>query len=198
MAARKKLATKNKPKSQSAKTATHGLSWARICLVVVLGAFVLVFTAAIVLYAIRGQLNLTGDYVLNTRAAEVDATATREQGKVVLRDENYGKELRSFLAADAKRNLDISDSCAPLHYKVTHATTDGQQLKLNYGCEEPNAHMFLVHDAGGWHGISPTNQFDSFGMPRCDHVGAHSVSREIAPVCWNGAMDGSDITYVVR
>jgi hypothetical protein len=146
----------------------------------------------------RDQLNLAGDYVINTRAAELDVAATSEKGEFVWRDANYGEELRGFLTDSAKQSLKASEACAPLYYEVTHATGDGQQLKLSYGCEEPNAHMFLVHNADGWREISPTNQFDSFGTPRCDHVGAHNISREIAPICWNGTTDGSDMTYVVR
>lgn len=198
MAARKAPVTKSKSKSKAAKVATRRLSWAHLCLVAIIGAFALVLTAAAVLYAMRDQLDLAGDYTIDTRAAELDVAATGEKGEFVWREANYGEELRNFLASDAKRNLEISDSCAPLHYKITHATADGQQLKMNYGCEEPNAHMFLVHDSKGWHNISPTNQFDSFGTPRCDHVGAHNISRDIAPVCWNGGTDGSSMTYVVR
>lgn len=198
MATRKAPATKSKSKTKAAKVARPRLSWAQLCLVTIVGAFALVLTAAIVLYTIRGQLTLAGDYVLDTRAAELDTTATREQGELVWREASYGEELRSFLVADAERNFETSDSCAPLYYKITHATADGQQLKLNYGCEEPNAYMFLTHNAEGWREINPTNQFDTFGIPRCDHVGAHNIARDIAPVCWNGATDGSDMTYVVR
>lgn len=198
MATRKAPATKSKLKSKTAKGATRRFSWPHACLVVVVGAFTLVLTAAAVLYTMRDQLTVAGDYTIDTRNAELDVAATSEKGEYVWREASYGEELRSFLVADAERNLEASDSCAPLYYKITHATADGQQLKVNYGCEEPNAFMFLVHDADGWREISPTNQFDTFGTPRCDHVGAHNISREIAPVCWNGATDGSDMTYVVR
>jgi hypothetical protein len=198
MATRKAPVTKSKPKTRTTKAATRRLSWAQLCLVAIVGAFTLVLTAAAVLHTMRDQLSLVGDYTIDTRAAELDVAATSEKGEFVWREASYGEELSSFLATDAEQNLETSDSCAPLRYKVTHATSDGQQLKLSYGCEEPNAFMFLIHNAEGWREISPTNQFDTFGTPRCDHVGAHNISRDIAPVCWNGAADGSDITYVVR
>lgn len=198
MATRKTPATKSKPKAKAAKTATRRLSWASLCLVAIVGAFALVLTAAVVLYTMRDQLNLAGDYTIDTRAAELDVAATSEKGEFVWRNASYGEELRSFLAADARKSLEASDTCAPLYYKITHATTDGQQLKMSYGCEEPDAFMFLARDAQGWRKINPTNQFDNFGIPRCDHVGAHNISRDIAPVCWNGATDGSNITYIAR
>lgn len=198
MAARKTPVTKTKSKAKVTKTANRRLSWASLCLVAIVGAFALVLTAAVVLYTMRDQLNLAGDYTIDTRAAELDVAATSDKGEFVWRDASYGEELRSFLVTDAQKNLKVSDACAPLYYKITHATADGQQLKMSYGCEEPDAFMFLVHGTEGWRQISPTNQFDTFGTPRCDHVGAHNISRDIAPVCWNGATDGSDITYVVR
>ncbi len=103
------------------------------------------------------------------------------------------RNLRSFL-----ENLNATSGCSgDVYHTVLAVSPDEQQILLRYGCDHPNARMFAVKKDGQWHALSSTNQFDQFGIPRCEHTDPNNISRTIAPVCVqeNTAFDP---TYIVR
>lgn len=193
--ATRKPAAKNTIK----KSASHlgwRISWPGYVLVAVCGAFALVFMAAAVLYAVKDQLKPTG-VVLDMTIAEAAPEQTVGNTTIELRDADYRDELRTFLRSEADK-MSGDDTCDAPWYKVTHVTRDGQQLKLASSCgTTPAPPAFAVHQNGAWQLISST-QFDLFDTPRCMDATAHNISTEIAPICWNGPEDRSNIMYVVR
>lgn len=171
------------------------ISWPGYVLVAVCGAFALVFMAAAVLYAVKDQLKPTG-VVVDMTIAEAAPEQTVGNTTIELRDADYRAELKTFLRSEADK-MSGDDTCDTPWYKVTHATRDGQQLKLAYSCgTTTGVTAFATHQSGVWQLVSP--QFDLFDTPRCTDVNAHSISIEIAPICWNGPEDRSNIMYVVR
>lgn len=105
---------------------------------------------------------------------------------VKLSDENV-ISLNEFLATAAKK--DISSNCEKSYYWVIAFSDDRKQILLNYGCENPGSRMFAVQESGKWKFISPTNQFDMFGVPLCSHVSENDITKSIAPVCYNEMND---------
>ncbi len=117
-----------------------------------------------------------------------------ENGMAIKRANASVTSLKSFLSKTAKK--DISLGCESSYYNVVAASKDDNQVLLRYGCGYPGANMFAVRDGQDWKAISPTNQFNDFGMPNCDYVQSNNISKDIAPVCYsnNGEVD----TYAVR
>ncbi|MBL8158840.1 hypothetical protein JNJ66_00070 [Candidatus Saccharibacteria bacterium] len=117
-------------------------------------------------------------------------------GRAVKRDDAVVQTLRATLEDAAHK--DIALGCETAHYQVIAHTDDDRQVLLGYGCDQPTARMFATYD-GDWQLISPTNEFDNFGIPRCSHVTGHGINREIAPVCANGlGEENVTTTYTVR
>ena len=117
--------------------------------------------------------------------------------KAVKISNEYTDNLRTYLthkALDSK--CPVED---PPYENVVAYTSDRKQILLAYGCGGPTASMYIVLDEKGWRSISPTNNFDGFGLPYCEFVAANDISREIAPVCAQGNSTSSKTTtYTVR
>lgn len=103
-------------------------------------------------------------------------------------------DIQKFLEAEGRR----SGCGGPVYHNVMAANEDETQLLLNYGCGYPNARMFAQLENGKWRTISPTNQFDVFGIPRCEHVTENHIAVRIAPVCTEDPGANGIPTYIVR
>lgn len=192
--ATRKPATKKTTKKPVSMLAWR-TNWPGLVLVVVCGAFALILVAAAVLYAVKDQLKPTS-VVVDMSIAEVAPEQTVDNTTIEYRDADYVAELRTFVHNEADK-MSGDDNCDAPWYKVTHVTRDGQQLKLAYSCgTTTGVTAFATHQNGTWQLVLP--QFDLFDTPRCEDTNMHSISTEIAPICWNGPEDRSDITYVVR
>lgn len=91
------------------------------------------------------------------------------------------QKLRTFLTSKA-----ASEGCPahmPAYERVVAHSTDESQVLLKYGCGAADSPMFAVKTDDMWKSISPTNQFDNFGIPGCEYLTAHNISKDIAPVC---------------
>lgn len=116
--------------------------------------------------------------------------------KAVKRTDDTVKNLQSFLENLAQK--DAEHECNS-YYSVLMASDDETQVLLDYGCDHPGSRMFAVNEGGMWRTISPTNQFDLFGVPTCDQVNGNSISKTLAPVCvtWPDEAGASPV-YSVR
>ena len=120
-----------------------------------------------------------------------------DSGRAIKKDDKKTGDLRSFLQRMGEK--DISLGCTSTYYQVVTASPDEKQILLNYGCDYPNAHMFAVKTSGTWKTISPTNQFDIFGIPLCSHVNVNHISTAIAPVCASSSeLPAGKVEYRVR
>jgi hypothetical protein len=116
-------------------------------------------------------------------------------GKAVKRNDAAVNELRLFLEADAAH-----EGCSPQSPAYEHVaayTKDETQVFIKYGCGAADSPIYAVKTAGVWKLLSPTNHFDGFGIPDCDYLNSNTISKEIAPVCVNGAETGTP-KYTVR
>lgn len=116
--------------------------------------------------------------------------------KATKRNDETTKSLKEFLVKTAQKDVELG--CETAHYNVVASSRDETQILLNYGCEYPNAHMFAVRDGQLWKTISPTNQFDNFGISRCNYLDQYKISREISPVCTNVDEQSGSATYLAR
>jgi len=115
---------------------------------------------------------------------------------VKLSDSNV-TSLNDFLTTAAKK--DISSNCEKSYYWVMAFSDDRRQVLLNYGCENPGSRMFAVQESKKWKFISPTNQFDMFGVPLCSHVNENDIVKAIAPVCYSETNDAEhQLRYEAR
>ncbi len=116
----------------------------------------------------------------------------RQEGdRMIQRSDKLVEEVRSFLKSKELSSCDFNDT---VHRVIAHSN-DETQLLLGYGCGSPAAHMFVVKEKGNWQAISPTNQFNQFGIPSCKMVNSNKIATEIAPVCQNERKEGSTVTY---
>ena len=118
-----------------------------------------------------------------------------ENNKAILRSDEDIRALEAFLVEKAS-----SEGCLPnnpAHEYVTAWTKDESQVLLKYGCGSADSPMYIVKVAGKWKSISPTNHFDTFGIPECTYLDEHAISKEIAPVCVNNWRTESP-SYSVR
>lgn len=157
--------------------------------IIVMAAAVLVVGVIPLLVHFFWQKQTTRNSHVSLGALEYNQSNDR----LVKRTDDSTNELRAFLT----RLNDASGCADSTYHNVIAASPDEQQILLNYGCGYPNARMFAVKQNGEWKRLSPTNQFDQFGIPRCAHVDANHISRTIAPVCVEEAA-GTDPRYVVR
>jgi hypothetical protein len=118
-------------------------------------------------------------------------------GKAAKRTDEAALNLRNFLVETAKE--DTSENCVS-YYSVVLASSDEKQALLGYGCGAPSARMFAVNEGGSWRTISPTNHFDTLGIPECSHVEENKIDASIAPVCVNENLSeiNEKLTYKVR
>lgn len=100
-------------------------------------------------------------------------TATKRTGGDI-------ENLRSFLYEEGTKSI---EHCESVYHNVIMANDAENQVLLKYGCGYPDARMFAVFDGGAWKAISPTNQFDSFGIPACEHADKNNIDASLAPVC---------------
>lgn len=121
-----------------------------------------------------------------------------ENDRATERNDETTKSLRSYLEQRAEKNISLG--CTTVNYSVMAHTEDESQLLMRFGCNHPTARMFVVRSGDTWEDISPSNQFDTFNIPKCEHVDNNGISKEIAPVCVNGWGSGSrdQVRYEVR
>lgn len=154
-----------------------------------------VMAAVIVgLLLMQGKAQRDNDYEIRTSLGPMEYRL--EDGTAVQRTDDAATQLRNFLKSEAK-----NDGCnADSSYQVMAASEDETQVLLRYGCGTASARMFAVLLEGTWQTISPTNQFDILGTPRCEHVDEHNIDTSIAPVCVNGHGEGplDEHEYIVR
>ena len=119
-----------------------------------------------------------------------------EGDRMIQRNDKLVEEVRSFLKSKELSSCDFNDT---VHRVIAHSN-DETQLLLGYGCGSPAAHMFVVKEKGNWQAISPTNQFNQFGIPSCKMTDENNISKEIAPVCQNEsrAAENAPLTYSYR
>ena len=105
------------------------------------------------------------------------------------------RSLKAFLTNEAKK--DCKNMSAPSHYIVKDANSDLSQVLLGYGCGNSSAHLFAVRTGNTWKTLSPTNSFyEPYGIPGCDHVAKHDISKSLAPVC--ATTSKQKLHYTVR
>lgn len=105
-----------------------------------------------------------------------------DAGRATKLEDDSTRSLQSFLVNAAQR--EVSDNCQKAYYWVMAHNEQRNQVLLNYGCENPGSRMFAVRDDQGWRFLSPTNQFDMFGVPACEHVEENMIDVAIAPACY--------------
>jgi hypothetical protein len=147
---------------------------------------VLVLAAAVVVFKMQSS-------ALAVHISLGPLTYKVENGRAVKRTDPTVTELQSFLEAQGRN----SGCQTTVYHNVIAASPDEKQVLLNYGCNSPEARMFAVNTNGQWRTVSPTNQFDSLGIPLCEHVEQNNISVSIAPVCFNQA-NGGQSKYFVR
>lgn len=107
--------------------------------------------------------------------------------KAIKRTDNSIQEIEKFLENEsANSRCGASGSEGPGYFSVRAWTKNEDQLLLGYGCNDVGAQMYAIKTNDKWATISPTNQFDNFGIPGCDYLSQNNISAEIAPVCANG------------
>ncbi|MNQ38283.1 hypothetical protein D3C85_518530 [compost metagenome] len=170
-------------------------------LIIVIGVLVLTLLTLIVIYPKTDNSTRQGSDSENTTKGSIVELGALEydftSDKAVKRTDARLLKLKSFLNTEGEENL--GPNCNPVYHNVMMSNPDETQILLNYGCSYPNARMFAVYQNEEWKFVSPTNQFNTFGIPLCTHVDANGIDRTIAPVCVNENLD--DITkldYVVR
>lgn len=117
-------------------------------------------------------------------------------GKAVKVTDEKTTALKSFLTTQGEK--DVNSNCPDVYYNVIQATSDRQQVLLDYGCIHPSAHMFVVYQDNAWKILSPTNNFSTLPIATCQHVNDNHISTTLAPVCMNDTGDGTAPTYTIR
>lgn len=169
-------------------------------IIYILSAVTIIFTVLLLVLLIKQTMGDNRKAVRGGNAVNVELGSYQYdiQGtkSVKISDENV-TSLKTFLTNAAQK--DISANCTKSYYWVTAFSDDRQQVLLNYGCENPGSRMFAVRNSGAWKFISPTNQFDTFGIPQCSHVDDNSIATNIAPVCYSETTDTErPLQYQVR
>lgn len=168
------------------KKSTH--SDRRIVYIVSVLIFILLVIIFILFIKLDTDGKLSTSYEGRALNIELGSYQYDFQGEkaVKLSDKNV-TSLNEFLVAAAKEN--ISSGCERVYYWVMEFSDDKKQVLLNYGCVNPASRMFAVQESGKWRFISPTNQFDAFGVPLCSHVNDNNIAKRIAPVCFSETND---------
>lgn len=151
-----------------------------------------VMLIAMIIIRHENERRITTDMRVSLGSMQYDLSG----GKATKRTDETVAGLRKFLIETAEK--DTSENCTS-YYSVIRASEDEKQVLLGYGCDYPSARMFAVNESGAWRTISPTGQFDMFGMPLCSHVDENAISKTIAPVCYSVQEgEGAQLTYTVR
>ncbi len=118
--------------------------------------------------------------------------------KALKRDDQLSEGLRASLLSDAIVGCDLNTGPAGT-YNVVAFSADRHQALVGYGCGSTDARLFAVYEEQNqtWKLLSPTNQFDTFYIPRCEYVQSNAISPEIAPVCYD-QNDGQPHAYRSR
>lgn len=170
-------------------------------LIVVVGVLILLLLALVVMYpkteGSNGQnlasLSSPNGSIARLGPLEYDFSGDR----AIKRTDTHLMSLKSFLIAEGEKS--VGPNCNPVYHNVLMANADEKQVLLHYGCSYPSARMFAVRENEKWKLISPTNQFDTFGIPLCTHVDANNIDRAIAPVCVNeNSTNDTRLDYIVR
>ena len=117
-------------------------------------------------------------------------------GRAVKRNDPSVNTLKAFLETDAAH-----EGCPlgqPPYEYVVASTKDETQVFIHYGCGAADSPMFATKVNGAWKMLSPTNHFDTFGIPGCSYLAVNGISKEIAPVCANSLETGLAASYSVR
>lgn len=119
-------------------------------------------------------------------------------GKAVKRPAEDVRALQSFLESEGAKSIG-KPGCDTVYHQFVAASPDEHEILLRYGCSYPSASMYVVKQDGAWKVLSPTNQFDIFGIPLCSHVESNDIDRTIAPVCGrSSSVNLANLTYEVR
>jgi len=116
-------------------------------------------------------------------------------GKPVKTDDVNTMGLKALLTKEALN--DLGHGCASSYYTVKAFNTDKTQVQLGYGCNAPDSPMFAIKSEGKWETLSPTNRFNTFGIPDCTYVTQNNIDRMVAPVCVNSVTTNTP-QYSVR
>ena len=159
-------------------------------IIYILSAVIAILVAALIV-SLTNQDKADRTYTSNeTNAINVELGSYQYdfQGtKAVKLSNDNVTSLNDFLTTAAKK--DISSNCEKSYYWVMAFSDNRKQVLLNFGCENPGSRMFAVQESGKWKFISPTNQFDMFGVPQCSHVNENNIAKNIAPVCYSETND---------
>lgn len=119
-------------------------------------------------------------------------TFRQEGDRLIRRSDESVKQIQAFLKAQPSGCQD-NDGV----YQVIAHNSDETQLLLGYGCGNSNSRMFAIKKNGNWRTVSPTNQFNQFGVPSCNMVESNTIATEIAPVCQNESRtaENAPLTY---
>lgn len=159
---------------------------------------VTLFVAVLVLAALYVQeRNLPDVQVVSSPTSSVGAYQYEfKDGKAI----KVAHESVDKLAADLKKRSEKEarhgDNCPRPTYHVNVMNVDRTQALVKYGCDGPSAQMFAKYVDGEWDFISPTNKFNEFSVPLCEHVDENELSSEVAPVCYQVVEDKA--VYTVR
>jgi hypothetical protein len=119
----------------------------------------------------------TSGVFVNLHSVQFDISS----GKLVKRTDDDFNKLNSFVNATGEKDIELG--CKSVYYTSMVVSKDKKQVLFAYGCDHPSARMYAVENNGEWSFISPTNQFDEFGIPLCNYVDKYNIDPTIAPVC---------------
>jgi hypothetical protein len=145
----------------------------------------------LLLVIVIGILFATAQRTNNSSVATIPSTTSRvntlavaydvSSGKAVKRTDPLTMSMRNFLETTADASgCPVSQ---PDYTTIVAATTNREQLFINYGCGAANSPAYVVYSDNNWKFLSPTNEFNPLGFPACDYLTENSISSQIAPVC---------------
>ncbi|MDQ3065192.1 MAG: hypothetical protein M3Q36_02890 [bacterium] len=167
-------------------------------LVIIIGLLLFSLMSVVVSYSkkasdAQGNIDFQKGSIVSLGSLEYDFSS----GKAVKKTDANLASLRSFLIAEGEKS--VGSNCETVYHNVIVASPDEKEVLLDFGCTHPGSRMFAVQREGKWQLLSPTNQFDLFGIPRCEYVDSNNIDRSIAPVCTSQSLDGtSSNEYSVR
>ena len=143
--------------------------------IVIVGAAALLLIAIVLITSngIRGVVHKNSRMHISTGVVTV---------KLKQNPQSPLRTLEPYMQKQAKKDLQYG--CEKASYIVKAVSSDDTQVLVQYGCELADASMFAIYNKDNeWLFVSPTNQFDAFGIPDCGYVKQHTITNDIAPVC---------------
>jgi hypothetical protein len=173
------------PTAKLKKTAdpTKAILWGVITL--------LVITCCGLLFAVYNQIGVKFAPSISLGVLQYEFSGD----KPTLRTDAATVDLRKFLNHEAATSGCPTTMPAYEHI-VAHSHSEDQIL-LHYGCGGADSPMFAIKTADGWKALSPTNQFNDFGVPACSYLTDNIISKEIAPVCVD-SLTATTPKYTIR